>query len=90
MPHDYVEENAMMRLQFQLLLVTSWMVSAACLFAAEPVPAPAPDAIPLLSITTGWLGNSLLCGGQADWKNKSQTFLQRYTSDMAVTQSRSR
>ena len=58
---------------------------AASLCAAEPVLPPAPDAIPKLPVTTGWLGNSLLRGGQADWKDKSQTFLQLYTGDMAVT-----
>ena len=59
--------------------------AAVCLCAAETVSSSAPDAIPKLPVTTGWLGNSLLRGGQADWKDKSQTFLQLYTSDLAVT-----
>ena len=70
---------------FHLRPFTAWVVSAACLCAAEPSLPPAPEAIPRLSVTTGWLGNSLLRGGQADWKDKSQTYLQLYTSDLAVT-----
>lgn len=43
--------------------------------------------IPRLPVTTGWLGNTLLRGGQADiWSDKSQTYLQLYTSDMAVSE----
>ena len=60
-------------------------LTASCLFAAEPTVSPTPDTIPKLPVTTGWLGNSLLRGGQADWKDSSQTYLQLYTSDMAVT-----
>jgi len=48
--------------------------------------ASSPSDIPLLPVTTGWLGNTLLRGGQADWSDKSQTFLQLYTSDMAVSE----
>lgn len=58
---------------------------AAFAVAAESSGPPAADAIPRLPVTTGWLGNSLLRGGQADWKDKSQTYLQLYTSDLAVT-----
>ena len=46
---------------------------------------PGVDTIPQLPVTTGWLGNTLLRGGQADWQDASQTYLQLYTSDMAVT-----
>lgn len=50
---------------------------------ASAVPVP---TIPRLPVTTGWLGNTLLRGGQADWSDKSQIYLQLYTSDMAVSE----
>lgn len=65
--------------------VVATAFAASHLAAAEPVLPPAPADIPKLPVTTGWLGNSLLRGGQTDWKDKSQTFLQLYTSDLAVT-----
>ena len=54
--------------------------------AQEHAPAPPVPMIPRLAVTTGWLGNTLLRGGQADWSDKSQTYLQLYTSDMAVSE----
>ncbi len=72
-------------MKFRMRFFTYLLPLAASLGAAERVLPPAPDAIPKLPITTGWLGNSLLRGGQADWKDNSQTFLQLYTSDLAVT-----
>ena len=53
--------------------------------AQENAPAPLTSDIPRLPVTTGWLGNTLLRGGQADWSDKSQTYLQLYTSDLAVS-----
>ncbi len=55
------------------------------LLAQENTSAPPVAMIPRLPVTTGWLGNTLLRGGQADWSDKSQTYLQIYTSDMAVS-----
>ena len=52
---------------------------------AQENASPPPSDIPRLPVTTGWLGNTLLRGGQADWSDKSQTYLQLYTSDMAVS-----
>jgi len=54
--------------------------------AQENASAPSVPRIPRLPVTTGWLGNTLLRGGQADWSDKSQTYLQLYTSDMAVSE----
>jgi len=54
--------------------------------AQENASAPPVPTIPRLPVTTGWLGNTLLRGGQADWSDKSQTYLQLYTSDMAVSE----
>jgi hypothetical protein len=51
---------------------------------AETNSAPVPG-IRRLPVTTGWLGNTLLRGGAADWSDSSQTYLQLYTSDLAVT-----
>ena len=54
-----------------------------CLCAQEQISAPPPvPMITRLPVTTGWLGNTLLRGGQADWSDKSQTYFQLYTSDM--------
>jgi hypothetical protein len=65
--------------QLQFAAVVSLVATVT--MAAAP---PAPEAIPRLPVTTGWLGNSLLRGGQADWSDKSQTYLQLYTDDMVV------
>lgn len=54
--------------------------------AQENTSAPLVPTIPRLPVTTGWLGNTLLRGGQADWSDKSQTYLQLYTSDLAVSE----
>ena len=54
--------------------------------AQENASAPPVPMIPWLPVTTGWLGNTLLRGGQADWSDKSQTYLQLYASDMAVSE----
>ena len=75
----------MARQLIHCLFAVSYGLAVASVLAAGPAVPPAPDTIPKLPVTTGWLGNSLLRGGQADWKDKSQTFLQLYTSDMAVT-----
>jgi len=56
------------------------------LVRAQETASSPPSDIPRLPVTTGWLGNTLLRGGQADWSDKSQTYLQLYTSDMAVSE----
>jgi len=43
--------------------------------AQELAVPPQVSSIPRLPVTTGWLGNTLLRGGQADWSDKSQTYL---------------
>ena len=56
---------------------------AAGLYAVEP---PVADSIVRLPVTTGWLGNTLIRGGQDDWwGDKNQTYLQLYTDDIAVS-----
>ena len=66
-----------------LMLFVSGQLSRVC--TQETAPAPQVSDIPRLPVTTGWMGNTLLRGGQADWNDKSQTYLQLYTSDMAVS-----
>ena len=40
---------------------------------------------PLLPVTTGGLGNTLMRGGGHRWDDRAQAYLQLYTSDLAVT-----
>jgi hypothetical protein len=43
------------------------------------------DEYPVLTVTTGGLGNTLLRGGGHRWDDRTQVYLQLYTSDLAVT-----
>ena len=47
--------------------------------------ASASESYPLVPVTTGYLGNTLLRGGGWDWTDPQQTYLQLYTNDMVVT-----
>ena len=59
----------MKRQLIHYLFAVSYGLAVASVLAVEPAVPPAPDAIRKLPVTTGWLGNSLLRCGQADWKD---------------------
>jgi len=52
---------------------------------AQLVEPPTPAAIPRLPVTTGWLGGTLHRGGGLEWGDRSQTWLENYTNDLAVS-----
>jgi hypothetical protein len=59
-----------------LLTCAIWLVGVVVVVA---------DEYPVLTVTTGGLGNTLLRGGGHRWDDRAQVYLQLYTSDLAVT-----
>ena len=55
------------------------------LLAAAAMPAATVADFPSLPVTTVGMANTLMRGGGHDWNDASQTYLQNYTAELAVT-----